>query len=123
MIGKGHSEAIFSHGRPTTSGRRSRKRAAPTITDSWVVLLPDSQDDGGDLYEKSLWIKSVLVHVFDLELRGTGSTEGIKESNHLQRKGGEGGGGESGRGREGGKDRGEERERGREMVREGDKGS
>ena len=41
------------------------------------------QDDGGDLYEKSLWIKSVIVHVFDLELRGTGSTEGIKESNHL----------------------------------------
>ena len=89
MIGKGHSEAIFSHGRPTTSGR-SRKRAAPIITDSWMVLLPDSQNDGGDLYEKSLWIKSVLVHVFDLELRGTGSTEG--------REGRGGKGGESGRG-------------------------
>ena len=121
MIGKGHSEAIFSHGRPTTSGRRSRKRAAPTISDSWVVLLPDSQDDGGDLYEKSLWIKSVLVHVFDLELRGTGSTEGIKESNHLQREGGEGRrrGRGRGRGREGGKERERERERERKRDERG----
>ena len=112
MIGKGHSEAIFSHGRPPTSGRRSRKRAAPTITDSWMVLLPDSQDDGGDLYEKSLWIKSVLVHVYDLELRGTGSIEG--------REGRGGKGGESGRGeegRKGGKER-EERKKGGERERE-----
>ena len=112
MIGKGHSEAIFSHGRPTTSGRRSRKRAAPTITDSWVVLLPDSQDDGGDLYEKSLWIKSVLVHVFDLELRGTGSTEGIKDPTICRGRGREGEGGW-----EGGKERGEERERKRDGER------